>query len=126
MRSPVTRIAPGVARLVLDRADKQQCRPAELDVGADAVLAVREDQPQLEGAQRSRHPRSTAFLAIEAVWVARRASRQPSSGTAKELSLRSEISGLNVPEIQERLAFSTERFDVKLENQGLKFSDTGT
>jgi hypothetical protein len=36
----VADVAPGVAGGVLDHAQEQQRQPAQLDVGADAVLAV--------------------------------------------------------------------------------------
>jgi hypothetical protein len=47
----VADVAPGVAGGVLDHPDQQQCEPAQLDVGADPVLAVVEHRPQAEGAQ---------------------------------------------------------------------------
>ena len=43
-------VAPGVAGGVLDHPQEQQREPAQLDVGADAVLAVVEHRAQPEGA----------------------------------------------------------------------------
>jgi hypothetical protein len=42
----VAQVAPGVAGGVLGDADEQQGEPAQLDVGADAVLAVVVDRSQ--------------------------------------------------------------------------------
>jgi hypothetical protein len=44
----VADVAPRVAGGVLDDPDKQQGEPAQLDMAADAVLAVVEDRPQPE------------------------------------------------------------------------------
>jgi hypothetical protein len=46
----VADVAPGVAGGVLDHPQEQQRQPAQLDVGADAVLAVVEHRAQPEGA----------------------------------------------------------------------------
>ena len=42
----VADVAPGVACRVLNDPDEEEHEPAELDVAADAVLAVMEDRPQ--------------------------------------------------------------------------------
>jgi hypothetical protein len=55
----VAQVAPGVAGGILDDPDEQQRQPAQLDVGADAVLAVMEHRAQPERAPfMSRQPRS--------------------------------------------------------------------
>jgi hypothetical protein len=46
----LTQGVPGLPGGVLDDPQQEQREPAELDVGADAVLAVVEDRPQREGA----------------------------------------------------------------------------
>jgi hypothetical protein len=56
----VSQVAPGVAGGGLGDPDEQQRQPAQLDVGADAVLPEVVDRPQLEGAFMSFQPRSTA------------------------------------------------------------------
>ena len=57
----VAQVAPGVAGAGFGDADEQQCQPTQLDVSADAVLAVVVDpgrNPRL--VLQSRQPRSTA------------------------------------------------------------------
>jgi len=46
----VADVASGVGGGVLDHAEQEQGEPAQLDVGADPVLAVVEDRAQAEGA----------------------------------------------------------------------------
>src|SRR5665811_2265929 len=46
----VADVAPGVAGGVLHDSDQQQGQPAQLDVGADPVLAIMEHGAQAEGA----------------------------------------------------------------------------
>lgn len=63
----VADVAPGVVGGVLHDPDEQQCEPAELDVGADAVLAVwwnTERRPRWPF--MSRHPDSTAMSCLYA------------------------------------------------------------
>ena len=44
----VAQVAPGVAGAGFRDADEKQCQPTQLDVGADAVLAVVVDRAQPE------------------------------------------------------------------------------
>jgi hypothetical protein len=44
----VTQVAPGVAGAGFGDPDEKQCQPTQLDVGADAVLAVMVDRTQPE------------------------------------------------------------------------------
>jgi hypothetical protein len=56
----VPQVAPRVAGGGLGDPDEQQRQPAQLDVGADAVLPVVVDRPQLQAPFMSFQPRSTA------------------------------------------------------------------
>jgi len=62
----VAQVSPGVTGDVLGDADEQQRQPAQLDVGADAVLAVVEHRPQRKASFMPRHPRSTWSSCLQA------------------------------------------------------------
>jgi hypothetical protein len=56
----VAHASPALPGSVLDEADEEQGEPAELHVGADAVLAVVETGRRRTAPLRSRQPRSTS------------------------------------------------------------------
>jgi hypothetical protein len=64
-------VVPGVAGRVLDGAHEQYGEPAELDVGADSVLAAVQDRPQ---PQRGFMSRQLASTAVSCWWASARSS----------------------------------------------------